>query len=139
MIANAHPIPNVNHPDFAPFWRGTANGELCTPVCSSCGTRSWPPRMACPECRCLQFEWSAIGNVGRVYSWTEIGVATLPGFEEDIPYVVLAVEAGSDPNIRFLGRLVDGWSTPSIGTEVAAVFRPFKGGFLVDWRPTSEL
>lgn len=129
------PLPDPEYVDFAPFWQGTALGELRVPECTNCANRVWPPRMACPRCAGLEFGWPAIGNRGRLYSWTTIGRAMLPGFEPEVPYTVVIVEAQADPRIRFVGWLEPGLAVPDIGDPLQASFVPIRDVTLVYWRP----
>jgi uncharacterized OB-fold protein len=135
MSQAGRPLPDPEYADFAPFWQGTARGELRVPACVRCGRRQWPPRMACPTCGGLDFAWSSIGDRGRLYSWTTIGRAMLPGFESEVPYTVVIVEAEADPRIRFVGRLDPAHELPAIGDPLVAVFVPVEDVVLVYWRP----
>jgi len=140
MSQAGRPLPDLEYADFAPFWQGTARGELRVPACVRCGRRQWPPRMACPACGGLDFAWSSIGDRGRLYSWTTIGRAMLPGFESEVPYTVVIVAAEADPRIRFVGRLDPAHEPPAhelpgIGDPLVAVFVPVEDVVLVYWRP----
>ena len=128
------PLPDPEYADFAPFWAGTALGELRVPTCDACGRPVWPPRMACPTCAGLAFSWQPVGNRGLLYSWTTIGRAMLAGFEADVPYTVVIVEAEADPGVRFVGRLSVGHEVPDIGTPLVAEFVRCDGVTLVHWR-----
>jgi uncharacterized OB-fold protein len=127
-------LPDPDYVDFAPFWAGTALGELRVPTCDGCGRRTWPPRMACPACAGLAFSWQPVGNRGVLYSWTTIGRAMLAGFEADVPYTVVVVEAEVDSRIRFVGRLSAAQEVPEIGASLVAEFVPCDGVTLVHWR-----
>jgi uncharacterized OB-fold protein len=140
MSQAGRPLPDPEYADFAPFWQGTARGELRVPACVRCGRRQWPPRMACPACGGLDFAWSSIGDRGRLYSWTTIGRAMLPGFESEVPYTVVIVAAEADPRIRFVGRLDPAHEPPAhelpgIGDPLVAVFVPVEDVVLIYWRP----
>jgi uncharacterized OB-fold protein len=140
MSQAERPLPDPEYADFAPFWQGTACGELRVPACVTCGRRQWPPRMACPGCGGLDFAWAPIGDRGRLYSWTTIGRAMLPGFESEVPYTVVIVAAEADPRIRFVGRLDPAHEPPAhelpgIGDPLVAVFVPVEDVVLVYWRP----
>ncbi|WP_433045968.1 Zn-ribbon domain-containing OB-fold protein [Dactylosporangium sp. CS-033363] len=135
----SRPLPDPDYVDFAPFWAGTARGELLVPACAACSRNVWPPRMACPDCAGLAFDWRPLGGRGRLYSHTTIGRAMLAGFEAEVPYTVVIVAAAADPRVRFVGRLAGGFAVPAIGAEMAAVFEPVDGVTLVYWRPVSPL
>jgi hypothetical protein len=138
MSEVSRPLPDPAYTDFAPFWQGTQEGELRVPTCTTCGRRLWPPRMACPSCAGLHVDWNPIGNRGRLYSWTTIGRAMLPGFETEVPYTVVIVESDADPRVRFVGRLEDGFEVPEIGAPLTATFVPIQDVTLVYWRPVED-
>jgi uncharacterized protein len=129
------PLPDPDYADFAPFWAGTGRGELLVPACTRCDRNVWPPRMACPACAGLVFDWRPIGNRGQLFSWTTIGRAMLAGFESEVPYTVVIVEAAADPRVRFVGRLADGFDVPAIGDPMVASFVPDGEVALVHWQP----
>jgi uncharacterized OB-fold protein len=133
-MSAARPLPDPDYVDFAPFWEGTARGELRVPACDGCDRFVWPPRMACPSCAGLAFTWRPIGNRGRLYSWTTVGRAMIAGFEADVPYTVVIVEAERDPRVRFVGRLA-GAEVPEIGALLVAELVACDGVTLVHWRP----
>ena len=133
-MSTSRPLPDPDYADFAAYWAGTARGELCVPTCDGCARHVWPPRMACPTCAGLSFTWRPIGGRGRLYSWTTVGRAMLAGFEAEVPYTVVIVEAEADPRVRFVGRLA-GSDVPEIGAALEAVFEPRDGVVLVGWRP----
>jgi uncharacterized OB-fold protein len=137
MSDTNRPLPDPEYVDFAPFWEGTAQGELRVPGCDSCGRFVWPPRMACPTCAGLAFTWRPIGNRGRLYSWTTIGRAMMSGFEADVPYTVLIIEAEADARVRFVGRLEGADVVPEIGAPLVADFVVVDGVTLVHWRPVT--
>ncbi len=129
----SRPLPDVEYTDFAPFWAGTHDHALLVPVCVRCGRRSWPPRLACPNCTGTAFDWQPITPTGTLYSWTTVGRAMLPGFESEVPYTVVVVAADDEPAIRFVGRLADGEPVPKIGAPLVARFTPVDEVTLVYW------
>ena len=135
------PLPDPEYVDFAPFWAGTAVGELRVPACTHCARNIWPPRMACPGCAGIDLAWQTVGNRGVLYSWTRIGRAMIAGFETEVPYTVVIVESESDPRVRFVGRLAPGHDhadvDPVMGAELEAVFVTEGEVCLVHWRPVS--
>jgi uncharacterized protein len=47
----------------------------------------------------------------------------LPGFDADVPFVLVDVELDEQPDLRLIGRLADGPDAPlHIGSEVSVVF-----------------
>jgi uncharacterized OB-fold protein len=131
MIEGA-PLPAVTE-DSAPFWEGTARGELLMQKCSSCGRLRFPPRPMCPRCQSLDNEWVPMSGRGTVWSFVIPHPPLLPAFAELAPYNVVVVALDEDPALRLVGNLVaspDGpineidSETIRIGMPVRVVFQP---------------
>jgi uncharacterized protein len=61
----------------------------------------------------------------------------LPGFDDDVPFVLVDVELTADPRVRLIGRLLDGAGAPTaVGAAVVATFEDLGDGVLV---PAFEL
>jgi uncharacterized protein len=47
----------------------------------------------------------------------------LPGFDADVPFVLVDVELDEQPDLRLIGRLTDGTDAPlRVGSKVSVVF-----------------
>jgi len=126
------PIPDIDDPDFAPFWEGTAQSELRLVHCADCDKPRWPPRPICGWCRSLDFEWRAISPEGRLYTWTVAEHQTTPDIPA--PYVVGIVEVHADPVVRMLGQVVCDPEHLRIGMQLTAQFdRVSDEAILVNW------
>lgn len=99
-------LPDVEHPEAAPFWSGCAAGELRVQACADCGRRRMPPRPMCPWCRSLASRWDAMSGEGRVWSVVIPHPPLLPAYGDQAPYNVVVVELVDDPAIRFVGNVV---------------------------------
>jgi uncharacterized OB-fold protein len=77
------PLPDVADPLHAPFWEGTAAGELRAQRCEECGYLRWPPERLCPECLSLDTSWAALTGKGSVWSYAVYEHAYHPAFELD--------------------------------------------------------
>ncbi len=51
-----------------------------------------------------QLEWSAARGTGKVYSHSTVYRALVPGFEDDVPYVVAMIEL--DEGVRLLSQVI---------------------------------
>ena len=131
MIEGA-PLPAVTE-DSAPFWEGTARGELLMQRCSSCGHLRFPPRPMCPRCQSTELEWIPMSGRATVWSFVVPHPPLLPAFAELAPYNVVVVALDEDPSLRLVGNLVaspDGSineidaATIRIGMPVEVVFQP---------------
>lgn len=106
-------------PDIAPYWEGTARGELVLPRCRACAHLIWYPRSICPACSSRDIAWERLSGLGTVYSMTTVRRA--PGeFSAALPYVLAYVELDEGPRV-LTNILIDG-EAPAIGARVRAVF-----------------
>jgi uncharacterized OB-fold protein len=99
-------LPDLDDETSAPFWAGTARGELLVQTCSSCGRRRMPPRPMCPYCRSLDHKWVASSGRGTIWSFTVPHPPLLPVYAELAPYNVIIVALEEEPTIRFVGNLL---------------------------------
>jgi len=72
-----------------------------------------------------------------VRSWTVVRQAFLPGFDDDLPFVLVDVELTEQPGLRLIGRLLDGADAPlEPGDAVRLAFEDVAPGVAV---PAFEL
>lgn len=124
MTAAARPIP-VPDEQSAPYWQATADHLLTIAKCSVCGAFAHPPDVVCPHCRTTSpgFVFTPVSGRGTVRSWTVLHQSFLPGFEEDIPFVLVDVELAEQAELRLIARLVDGPDASlSIGAPVTVAW-----------------
>ncbi len=135
-------LPDLDDPDSAPFWEGTAAGELRVQVCVHCGQRRMPPRPMCFRCRSLEARWERLSGRGRIWSFVIAHPPLLPAYEAHAPYNVVVVECEEDPAIRFVGGLVKGPGSLlgdeereklAIGAPVQVVFCERGGVYFPNW------
>jgi len=135
-------LPDLDEPNTAGFWEGTARGELLVQACGSCGKWRMPPRPMCPHCRALDTRWERTSGRGRVWSFIVPHPPLLPAFAAYAPYNAIIVELEEDPTIRFAGNLVtsaDGEigeiepATITIGEPVRVVFHQIDDVALPRW------
>lgn len=93
------PLPDLDDPLLAPFWEGSAIGEIRLQRCADCGTFRWPPRPVCATCWSFETTWSAVRPTGVVYSWVTIHHALAPAFADVLPYAVAIVELDEGPRV----------------------------------------
>jgi uncharacterized OB-fold protein len=135
-------LPDLEEPNSAAFWEGTARGELLVQACGTCGKWRMPPRPMCPACRSIEINWVPTSGRGRIWSFIVPHPPLLPAFAEKAPYNAIVVELDDDPTIRFGGNLVASAegeineidpATISIGEPVRVVFAPVDDVFLPRW------
>ena len=105
------------------FWDAAAAHSLVLARCTRCSRFSHPPDTVCPHCGSTDpaFEWTAVDGSGSVRSWTIMRQSFLPGFVE--PFVLVDVELSAQPEVRLIGRLVDGPDAPlRLGAPVRLTF-----------------
>ena len=135
-------LPDLESEDGAPFWAGTARGELLVQACDSCGRWRFPPRPMCPHCRSLVSGWEATSGRGTVWSFVVPHPPLLPACSELAPYNVIVVALDEDPKIRMVGNLLasaDGQineidpATITVGEPVSVVFQHVEDVYLPRW------
>jgi uncharacterized protein len=87
------PVP-VPDEVSAPFWSAAAEHVLTVARCRRCGAFTVPPDVVCPHCHSADpaFEFTPVSGRGAVRSWTVVRQAFLPGFDADLPFVLVDVE-----------------------------------------------
>jgi uncharacterized OB-fold protein len=122
-----------------PYWDAAAEHVLAVARCSVCHAYSIPPDVVCQHCHSTEpdFTYVPVGGRGVVRSWTVMHQSFLPGFDDLIPFVLVDVELDEQPDLRTIGRLLDGPDAPlSIGTRVRVAFEDLAPGISV---PAFEL
>ncbi len=130
MTSSVRVVP-VPDDQSAPFWQAAANHVLTIARCSACGRFAMPPDVVCPHCASStpDFVWTPVSGRGSVRSWLVMRQSFLPGFEADIPFVLVDVELVEQPELRLIGRLLDGVAAPiEIGADVDAAFEDVAPG-----------
>ena len=85
----------------APFWQACDPKQgpprLLLQKCSACGALRCPPEERCPACGGGDFSWQAASGRAKLWSWTRVHKAYLPGF--DPPYTACLVKLEEGPVI----------------------------------------
>jgi uncharacterized OB-fold protein len=110
-------VPELTE-ETAPFWEGTARGELLVQKCDGCGRLRFPPRPVCPWCRSFDATWTAMSGDATLWSWVIAHPPLLPAYAEKAPYNVIVVTLAEDPALRMVGNL-DGAEPAAIGIGAA--------------------
>jgi uncharacterized OB-fold protein len=120
----------------APFWAAAAEHRLVLARCSRCGRLSHPPDLVCARCRHPDpaFAFVPVDGTGTMQSWITVHQSFLPGFDELLPFVLVDVALDEDPEIRLIGRLLDGPSASTnlvVGRRVRVDFEDLGPGVAV--------
>ncbi|MBV8788521.1 MAG: OB-fold domain-containing protein [Mycobacterium sp.] len=132
------PLP-VADESSAPFWSAAAEHVLTVARCNRCGQCTMPPGVVCPHCHATDpaFEFAPVSGRGAVRSWTVVRQAFLPGFDDDLPFVLVDVELVEQVELRLIGRLLDGVGADlHVGDTVVVGFEDLAPGVAV---PAFEL
>ncbi len=108
-----------------PFWKAAKERSLSIQRCQHCGYYSHPPDVVCPKCRGLEpsFKFEPVSGRGRIKSWIVMQDAFLPGFVDDLPFVIAIVELEEQEGLRLVTRLVNSSdANVKIGAPVSVVF-----------------
>jgi uncharacterized OB-fold protein len=89
------------------FWSAAAERRLVVQSCESCGRLSYPPEAFCKGCLSQPpaFAWHELSGRGRVRTWTVVRDAFLPGFADEVPYIVADVEMIEQPGLRIVAQM----------------------------------
>jgi uncharacterized OB-fold protein len=118
--ARGKPLPDVDDPVAAPFWRALRERRVELQHCGACGHVRWTPARVCPECLAEGGEWRAVTGAGTIYSYAVYERALHPAFAADVPYTVLAVTLDAGP--LMIGALTGADAEPDVGARVEPVF-----------------
>jgi len=132
-MTSARPVPV---PDDAskPYWDAAAEHVLTAARCSRCAAFSLPPDVVCARCGATDPAWvfEALSGGGTVRSWTVARQSFLPGFEDDLPFVLVDIELDDQPDLRLIGRLMDGPDAAlQVGDRVHVTFEDLAPGVSV--------
>jgi uncharacterized OB-fold protein len=125
------PVPDSHS---AGYWEAAARHQLALAQCTRCGRFTHPPDVACPHCLSTDpaFVFVPVDGRGTVRSWTIMRDSFLPGFAEAVPFVLVDVELDAQPDLRLVGRLVDGPEAPfRLGDRVVTVFDDVAEGVVI--------
>ena len=123
-MTTARPVP-VPDAVSAPYWAAAADHVLTAARCARCSGFALPPDSVCPHCGSTdpEFEFVPVSGRGTVRSWTVVRQSFLPGFRDLLPFVLVDVELEEQPELRMIGRLLDGADGElRVGTPVVAAF-----------------
>lgn len=124
------------------YWDGAREGKLVLLRCPACSMFVHPPvRESCPGCRHEGLQPAEASGRGSVYSWSVMHSGGNPGFEDELPYVVLVVELDEQRGLITIGNLVDGTAADlAVGTPLEVTFEQVDDEVtLPQWRVAEEI
>ncbi|MBV9594470.1 MAG: OB-fold domain-containing protein [Actinobacteria bacterium] len=105
MTATAKAIPVPTELD-RPYWEGASKHQFVLQRCVQCGLFSSQPRIICPKCHGSEFEWAKPSGRGVIHSYTIVNQTTSPGFNDELPYVVVHVQIEEEPTCYVTANLL---------------------------------
>lgn len=107
--APSRPLPVLDERS-RPFWEAAAAHILTVARCGVCATACLPPDVVCAACGSTtpDYRFVPVSGAGTMRSWTVVRQSFLPGFEADLPFLLVDVELADAPGVRMIGRLLDG-------------------------------
>jgi uncharacterized OB-fold protein len=123
-VTSERPLP-VPDEVSAPYWAAAARHVLTVARCGQCGTFAVPPDVVCLSCGTTDpaYEFTEVSGRATVRSWTVIRKAFLPGFDQEIPFVLVDAELEEQAELRLIGRLLNGVDAGLwIGAKVQVAF-----------------
>ena len=120
-MAYTKPVP-VPDERSEGYWEAAKQHALAVQRCQHCSHYSHPPVVVCPRCQNGEpsFKFQPVSGRGRLKTWTIMRDSFLPGFAEDLPFVIGVVELDEQVGIRMVARILDG---PEAGLQLDAPVR----------------
>ena len=137
-MSEARPVP-VPDELSRRYWDAAAEHVLALARCARCRRFAHPPEPVCPNCHRTdpEFTFEPVSGNGTVRSWTVMRQSFLPGFDGDVPFVLVDVALDESDDVRLIGRLLDGPDAAlQVGARVSAAFEDLAPGVSV---PAFEL
>jgi uncharacterized protein len=133
VTAPTRPVP-VPDATSAPFWAAAAEHVLTVARCSRCRAYAVPIDVVCPHCHRTdpEFAFEPVSGRGSIRSWTTVRQSFLPGFDDDLPFVLVDVELDEQTELRMIGRLLDGPDVSlHLGDRVIVAFEDLAPGVAI--------
>ena len=113
MVEIAKPLPVPDRWSEG-FWFVAGRHVLALQRCESCGRIAHPPVVVCPACLSTDpaFSFVAVTGRGRLATWTIMRDAFLPGFRDDVPWVIGEAELDGTDGVRLVARMAEGPDVP---------------------------
>lgn len=113
-----------------PFWDAVQDERLLVQRCADCGHWVWHPGAWCTVCYGTRLPWQPVSGRGRVWTYSVVHYAPLPGYSGEVPYVLATVRIEEGP--QMMTNVVG--CPPSavhVGQVVRVCYEPRTSGFKV--------
>jgi uncharacterized protein len=113
-----------------PFWDAVQLERLLLQRCGACERWVWHPRAWCPHCYSGVLRWCGASGRGQVYTYSVVHYAPLPGYAQEVPYVLATVRL--DEGVQMMTNIVGcPCDAVHVGQAVQVCFETREGGFKV--------
>lgn len=132
-MTTQRPLP-VRDALSAEYWAAAERHTLVLARCSECAAFALPPEPTCRLCGTSTpaFRYERVAGHATVRSWTVVHRATLRGFADLVPYLLVDAELAEQPEVRMIGRLMNGPETTlQVGDPVRIAFEDVADGVAI--------
>ncbi|MFJ7647147.1 Zn-ribbon domain-containing OB-fold protein [Lysinibacillus sp. NPDC097279] len=101
------PIP-LKTQDNQPYWDAADRHELVLQKCETCNAYNHPPGPACSKCGATELSWESQGSdiTGTIYSYVVSYRPFLPGFQDDLPTIIVVVQLDKLNEVKIIGNVL---------------------------------
>ena len=101
------PIP-LKTQDNQPYWDAADRHELVLQKCETCKAYNHPPGPACSKCGATELSWESQGSdiTGTIYSYVVSYRPFLPGFQDDLPTIIVVVQLDKLNEVKIIGNVL---------------------------------
>ncbi|QPQ35744.1 MULTISPECIES: Zn-ribbon domain-containing OB-fold protein [unclassified Lysinibacillus] len=101
------PIP-LKTQDNQPYWDAADRHELVLQKCETCNSYNHPPGPACSKCGATELSWESQGSdiTGTIYSYVVSYRPFLPGFQDDLPTIIVVVQLDKLNEVKIIGNVL---------------------------------
>ncbi len=106
------PLPKIAESN-KPYWEGAKKHQLMAQGCKDCGSFRYPPRIMCPNCNSLNYEWKPVSGKGELFSFIVVPAYPLRGSPmgrwplDDYPINVAIVQLSDAKEVRMISTIID--------------------------------
>ena len=98
--------------------------------CTNCRWFNNPPRIICPQCQGEDFEWSEVSGKATIFTFTVTYQTTVPGFSDELPYVIVHAGIDEQPACIITANLVGPYEADKLDINLPVV---------VDWEDRGDM
>lgn len=120
------PVPRPDA-DTIGYWAMADEGELHIARCPACRRWQHPPLERCRLCG-VRLGLEPVSGRATLFSWTVTHQPCVPGYLDDLPYVVAIAELAEQSGLRIVGRADEAVVAAGAGAPVRVILEPLGAG-----------